>query len=98
MSRLPARRLPRRPGSAFSLIELMVVIAIIVVLMGLLVPAFTSMKSAGDVTSAANTIKGVLDQARTYAMANNTYTWVGFYEENASQASTNPATSGTGRG
>ncbi len=29
-------------------------------------------------TGAANTIKGVLDQARTYAMANNTYTWVGF--------------------
>jgi len=26
----------------------------------------------------------VLDQARTYAMANNTYTWVGFYEENVS--------------
>jgi hypothetical protein len=36
------------------------------------------MKSAGDVTSAAYTIKGVLEQARSYAMANNTYTWVGF--------------------
>ena len=47
----------------------------------LLAPAFTNIKSAGDVTSAAYTIKGVLDTARTYAKANNTYTWVGFYEE-----------------
>src|SRR5438552_10703921 len=65
--------------------------------MVLVAPAFTNLKSAGDVTGAANTVKGVLDQARTYAMANNTYTWVGFYEENVSTASTNPATTGTGR-
>jgi hypothetical protein len=56
-------------------------------------PVFTSLKGAGDVTGAAYTVKGVLDQARTYAMANNTYTWVGFYEEDASI----PATSGNGR-
>ena len=31
------------------------------------------------------------------ARANNTYTWVGFFEEDASQPSTNPATAGTGR-
>src|SRR5437588_4184978 len=75
----------------------MFVIGIMVVLVALIAPAFTSLKSAGDVTSAAYTIKGVLDQARTYAMANNTYTWVGFYEEDASQPSTNPATLGVGR-
>jgi type II secretory pathway pseudopilin PulG len=69
---------------------MLVVIGIIVVLTLLLVPAFKNLKGAGDVTSAAYQIKGVLDQARTYAMANNTYTWVGFYEESAS----NP-TSGT---
>src|SRR5205823_11186004 len=34
-------------------------------------------------------------QARTYAMANNTYTWVGFYEEDVS--STTPASPGSGR-
>jgi hypothetical protein len=66
--------------------------------MVLVAPAFTNMKSAGDVTGAAYTVKGVLDQARTYAMANNTYTWVGFYEEDVSQPSTTPqATAGTGR-
>src|SRR5947208_15085081 len=82
----------------FSLIELLVVIAIIVLVTALILPAFTSIKSAGDLTSAAYTIKGVLEQARTYAMANNTYTWVGFFEESAdtsSSASVHPA--GVGR-
>src|SRR6266568_9146336 len=67
---------------AFTLIEMLVVMAIIAILMVLLAPAFTSLKSAGDVTGAAYTIKGALDTARTYAKANNTYTWVGLYEEN----------------
>jgi Tfp pilus assembly protein FimT len=75
----------------------MVVIGIISVLMVLLVPAFNSLKGAGDITNAAYTVKGVLEQARTYAKANNTYTWVGFYEEDGSIASTNPATPGNGR-
>jgi len=58
-------------------------------------PAFTSLKSGGEVTSAAYTIKGVLDQARTYAMANNTYAWVGLFEEDAN--SPTPAVAGNGR-
>src|SRR6266480_1574426 len=87
----------RRLTSGFTLIELLVVIGVIILLTVLLTPAFTNLKSAGDVTSAAYTIKGVLEQARTYAMANNTYTWVGFYEEDVSQSPSNPATPGTGR-
>jgi len=87
----------KRAQDAFSLIELMVVIAIIVLVSALIAPAFRSLKGAGDVTSAAYTVKGVLEQARTYAMANNTYTWVGFYEEDVSQPSTNPPTPGVGR-
>jgi len=39
----------------------------------------------------------VLDTARTYAKANNTYAWIGFYEEDVSQPSTTPAAAGTGR-
>src|SRR5213082_1740002 len=64
--------------AGFTLVELLIVIGIIAVLLVLIAPAFTTIKSAGDVTSAAYTIKGVLDTARTYAKANNTYTWVGF--------------------
>jgi hypothetical protein len=76
----------------------LVVVGIIVVLLVLIAPVFTSLKSGGDVTSAAYTIKGVLDTARTYAKANNTYTWVGFYEENVSNpASPNTDTPPVGR-
>src|SRR5207248_2850199 len=80
---------------AFTLLEMLVVMGIIAILMVLVAPAFTNLKSAGDVTGAAYTVKGVLDTARTYAIANNTYTWVGFFEEDVS--STMPGTPGVGR-
>lgn len=76
---------------SFTLIELLVAVAIVALLLVLIAPAFTGMKSGNDVTNAAYTIKGVLETARTYAKANNTYTWVGFYEEDVSQASAIPA-------
>ncbi len=87
----------RERSRAFTLVELIVVIALISTLMVLVAPAFTGIKSAGDVTSAAYTIKDALEQARTHAMAYKTYVWIGFYEEPAGQPSTNPATPGTGR-
>src|SRR5437667_12683026 len=71
----------------FTLIELLVVMGIIAILMVLVAPAFTTIKSGTDATSAAYAIKGVLDTARTYAKANNTYAWLGFYEENVSNPS-----------
>ncbi len=79
----------------FTLLELLIVLSIIGILLVLLAPAFTSLKGGTDVTSAAYTIKGVLDTARTYAKANNTYAWVGFYEEDVSSGT--PGTAGTGR-
>jgi type II secretory pathway pseudopilin PulG len=87
----------RERGSAFTLLELLIVVGIIGLLLVLIAPAFTTIKRGTDVTSAAYTIKGVLDTARTYAKANNTYTWVGFFEEDASLSSTTPATAGNGR-
>src|SRR5258705_1606944 len=68
----------RERASAFTLLELLIVVGIIGLLLVLMAPAFTTIKGGTDVTSAAYTIKGVLDTARTYAKANNTYTWVGF--------------------
>src|SRR5881398_508473 len=101
---LPQRERVRAPRPAvalreggFTLLELLIVVGIIGLLMVLIAPAFTYIKGGTDVTSAAYTIKGVLDTARTYAKTNNTYTWVGFYEEDVSQSSTSPATAGTGR-
>lgn len=85
----------RHSRRAFTLLELMLVIGIIVLVTTFLAPAFSSLRSAGDVTAAADTVKGVLEQARNYAMANNTYAWVGLFEEDAS--SNTPATVGNGR-
>ena len=72
------QQMQRERASAFTLLELLIVVGIIGLLMVLIAPAFTTIKGGTDVTSAAYTIKGVLDTARTYAKANNTYTWVGF--------------------
>src|SRR4051812_39429273 len=87
-----------RRFDAFTLLELLIVVGIIGLLLALIGPAFTTIKGGTDVTSAAYTIKGVLDTARTYAKANNTYTWVGFKEVDVSQdSSVSPQAPGTGR-
>jgi len=74
-------------SSAFTLIELLAVIAIMVVMTGLIAPAFTGLKSAQDVTKTAYDVAGILEQARAYAMANNTYVFVGIAEVDSSVAS-----------
>jgi prepilin-type N-terminal cleavage/methylation domain-containing protein len=86
-----------KKSRAFTLLELLVVIGIVSVLLVAIVPAFTTNKASTDVTTAAYTISDTLQQARTYAIANNTYVWVGFFEESSSQPSTSPATPGVGR-
>lgn len=42
---------------------------------------FSSIRGAGDLTKTANDIAGMLEQARAYALAQNTYVWVGFKNE-----------------
>jgi prepilin-type N-terminal cleavage/methylation domain-containing protein len=82
----------------FTLLELLIVIGIIAVLLVLLAPAFTTIKSAGDVTSAVYGIQGLLENARTYAKANHTYVFVGFAEVDASVSpSVSPQVPGNGR-
>jgi prepilin-type N-terminal cleavage/methylation domain-containing protein len=78
----------------FTLIELLVVVGIIVITMALAVPAVTAMKGSTDITKTAYDIRGALDAARSYAEANNTYAWVGFYEEDPTKSA---GTAGVGR-
>ena len=73
----------------------MVVVGIIVVMMVLLAPALTNLKGSRDVTSAAYAVSGVLEQARTLALARGTYVWVGFHEEDGSSPAPSPAPSPT---
>jgi type II secretory pathway pseudopilin PulG len=83
---------------AFTLLELIIVLSIIILMTVLVAPAFTNRKSADDVTNAANGIKGLLETARTYAKANNTYAFVGFAEVDASvNPSVSPQVAGNGR-
>ena len=95
--------IPRVAGTgfcraAFSLLELLLVISIIVVLAVMTIPALSSIKGGRDLTSAAYSIAGILDQARAYAIANNTYVWVGITEVDVSVASsTTPQVAGNGR-
>ena len=73
---------------AFSLIELLIVIAIITVLAALALPAFNSIRNASGLTKTASDIAGILEQARAYAMAQNTYVWVGFQTNQANGTDT----------
>jgi prepilin-type N-terminal cleavage/methylation domain-containing protein len=84
--------------AAFTLVELLVVVAIGLIMMALAVPAFNGMKSGTDVASTAASIQGLLQEARSYAMANNTIVFVGVTEVNGLQGSSaSPQISGSGR-
>ncbi len=74
----------RERVSAFTLLELLIVVGIIGILLVLIVPAFTTIRSGTDVTSAIYGVKGVLENARVYAKANHKYVFVGFAEVDSS--------------
>src|SRR5438552_17556211 len=88
----------RAKQSGFSLLEMMAVVFVLLLLVGFLAPALTSLKSAGDLTKTANEAAGALEQARNYAMANKTFVWVGLKEVDiTNDPSVSPQTTGNGR-
>ncbi len=66
---------------AFSMVELLVVICLIAMLAVASLPALTSLNRSGLVTQTATSVASQLEQAREYAVAQNTYVWVGFYQD-----------------
>lgn len=78
---LRARNAPETGTGAFTLVEMLVVIGIIVALSALVVPAFNAISGGKDVQNTAWEVSGLLDQARGYAMAENTHVWVGLRQE-----------------
>jgi prepilin-type N-terminal cleavage/methylation domain-containing protein len=92
-------KLQRKRPSGFTLIELIVVMAVMLAMLTLIGPAIFALKGGADVSRAVYDVKGILDQSRAYAMANNTFVYVGFAEVNASvpAGSTQAGTVGGGR-
>lgn len=68
----------------FSLVELLVVMAIISLLVGLGAKIAGGASGAGKFNSNIAKASSILDQARQYAIANNTYVWVAFRQNPAS--------------
>ncbi len=80
------RRLYRVNASAFTLIELLVVISIIIILMGLLFPAFKGVQDQAKKTQAKNDISQIVTAVNAY------YADYGLYPLNSAQAGGNADT------
>ena len=70
------------PSKGFSLIELLVVLAIIGLLALATVPAFNAIAGGHAVNQTAYDVSGLLEFARTEAVTRQTYVWVGFKNTN----------------
>ena len=69
-----------------------------VLMMTLCIPAFNAIRGGADFTSEVYDVAGTLDQARAYAVANNTYVLAGIVEVSGAQdSSATPQVTGTGR-
>jgi type II secretory pathway pseudopilin PulG len=66
----------RKKMWAFSLVEMLTVVALIGVLMGLMVPAMSGIGKSGRNARNIAELSGLLDQARAHAVAQSKYVWV----------------------
>ncbi|SDU02698.1 prepilin-type N-terminal cleavage/methylation domain-containing protein [Verrucomicrobium sp. GAS474] len=85
------------PRRGFSLVELLTVLAIVGLLAAIVLPGLLSIQRARALSVASSDIASLLEQARTHAMANNTYVYVGLFEADATRTDTGTRVSGIGR-
>ena len=94
---LPCQPSHWRKSRAFTLVEMLAVLVVIGILLAAVVPSIRLM-AGRSFSGSVNDIASTFEQARAYAMANNTYVYVGIYEADASQpTSVCPQAAGTGR-
>ncbi len=74
-------KINRARQAGFSLVELLVVIAIVALMATAGGPAINALVSSGGANENLNQLSGILEQARQYAVAQNTYVWVAFYPQ-----------------
>lgn len=73
--------------SAFTLVEMLAVIAIIGLLTALAIPSLPSLIGAKGISKGVGDTAGILEMARTEAMARKTYVWVSFLNRDISGTS-----------
>ena len=66
--------------TAFTLVELLAVMAIMAVLLGLAASSLLKSQSGMEISTGAALVEGVLNQGRQIAQSNNKYTQVRFYK------------------
>ena len=86
-SRFPKRgKTKDKCAAAFSLAEVLVVMAIMALLLAVSIPAFNQLTQSQHLSQSITSIANLLDYARTEAMAKNTYTWVGLHNSPPGEA------------
>jgi Tfp pilus assembly protein FimT len=74
-------RLRRSSGNAFSLIELLVVINIVIYFCWVTFPSLNSILTGQGVSEAAYGVSAAVEQARNLAVTRKTYVWLAMQEE-----------------
>ncbi len=94
---MKSSRSPIHQRRGFSLVELLTVLVIISIVSALAFEAMGSLGKSDGFNNATSTMSTLLEQARAYAMANNTYVFVGIVETDASQSAGGAQATGVGR-